>query len=483
MKILFLAAEATPWVKIGGLADVAGELPRALHEAGMELRLALPYYPQIKKFSFDTPPELVAENVTSPDFSIPPLDVYRVGHQGLEVWLVDGPPMQTPGPVYGNLELEANRYQFFSLAALQACQALDWMPDVVHAHDWHTALSVVWLAQQGRNSEFWRSTRSVLTVHNLPYMGPHMGPRLGEMQIEPVNRALLPDWARDMPLPMGIASADFLTTVSPTYAKEIQTQEFGRGMEALLSARSQELFGIVNGIDDQIWNPATDPAIAQTYDRHCLEKRAANKAALVQECGLTGDPTRPLLGMITRMDYQKGVELAVTALRTSVDSEWAAIFLGTGDPELEAMVGALATEFPGRVAAIMRFDQDLARRMYAGLDMILIPSRYEPCGLAQLIGMRYGCIPVVRATGGLMDTVDPYIPPERGTGFRFEAISAGALAGILDMAITTFQQKETWRQMQVRAMSQDFSWQQSASRYRSLYHDLLNHPLDGGQAA
>jgi starch synthase len=170
-------------------------------------------------------------------------------------------------------------------------------------------------------------------------------------------------------------------------------------------------------------------------------------------------------------------------LRTSVDSEWAAIFLGTGDPELEAMVGALATEFPGRVAAIMRFDQDLARRMYAGLDMILIPSRYEPCGLAQLIGMRYGCIPVVRATGGLMDTVDPYIPPDRGTGFRFEAISAGALAGILDMAITTFQQKETWRRMQVRAMSQDFSWQQSASRYRSLYHDLLNHPLDGGQAA
>jgi starch synthase len=411
------------------------------------------------------------------------MDLYQLRHQDLEVWLIDGAPIQTPGPVYGNLALETDRYQFFALAALQACQVLDWKPDVVHAHDWHTALSVVWLAQHRGKSEFWKPIRTMLTVHNLPYMGPHLGSRLENLDISTVNHPLLPDWARDMPLPMGIASADFVTTVSPTYADEIQTQELGRGMETLLAARSQELFGIVNGIDDQTWNPSTDSALTQMYDRDSLDNRGANKIALMQECGLTGDPDKPLLGMITRMDYQKGVELAVTALRRSLDSEWSAIFLGTGDPELEAMVNGLAAEFPGRVAAFLKFDQELARRMYAGLDIILIPSRYEPCGLAQLIGMRYGCIPVVRATGGLMDTVEPYIPPDRGTGFRFEAISAGALAGILDLALTTFQQKEIWRNLQLRAMNRDYSWKQSARRYQSLYQDLLDHPSKGGLAA
>jgi starch synthase len=306
---------------------------------------------------------------------------------------------------------------------------------------------------------------------------------LQDLDIAAAHHPLLPDWARDMPLPMAIASADFVTTVSPTYAQEIQTEEYGRGLEALLSARSLELFGIVNGIDPHNWNPATDSAIARKYDRDNLAARANNKEALLKECGLDGDSSHPLLGMITRLDYQKGVELAVTALRRSLDSDWHAIFLGTGDSELEAMVTALAAEYPGRVAALLKFDPQLARRMYAGLDMILIPSRYEPCGLAQLIGMRYGCIPVVRATGGLLDTVEPFIPPDRGTGFRFEAISSGALAGILDLAITTYQRQDVWQQMQQRAMSQDFSWQQSARKYRSLYRDLLNHPLDGGRSA
>lgn len=483
MKVLFLAAEATPWVKIGGLADVAGELTRALHGSDLDLRMALPFYPQLKEFNFETPPLRIADSVSDPDFKTPPVDVYQLVHGGVEVWLIDGQPMQKPGPVYGQTDLEVSRFLFFSLAALQACQALDWQPDVLHAHDWHTALSVVWLVQHRPTSEFWKTTRTIMTVHNLPYMGPDLSSLLPLVDLSPVDHPLLPGWAQAVPLPMGIASADIVTTVSPTYAQQIKTPEYGRGIEALLSSRSQDLLGIVNGIDYQTWNPAADAEIPQTFDFESLDKRIENKRALIKECGLTGEVSIPLLGMISRLDYQKGVELAVTALRRNADSDWQAIFLGTGDQELESMVTSLAAEFPGRVAAFLRFDPALARRMYAGLDMILVPSRYEPCGLAQMIGMRYGCIPVVRATGGLIDTVEPFIPPDRGTGFRFEAISAGALAGILDLALTTYLQNDTWRQLQTRAMSQDLSWRQSAQKYGDLYRELLKRPAQDGDPA
>jgi starch synthase len=480
MKVLFLAAEATPWVKIGGLADVAGELPRALQGQDLDLRVALPFYPQLKEFNFETPPQRIAENVIDVAFKVPPVDVYQLTHQGVKVWLIDGSPMQKPGPVYGDMELETSRFLFFSLAALLACQIMDWRPAIVHAHDWHAALSTAWLAQHRHDHEFWKNTRTILTIHNLPYMGPDMGGFLSMADLSPVNHPLLPDWAKSMPLPMGIGSADILTTVSPTYAEQIQTSEYSRGMEAILSARSEDLFGIVNGIDYQTWNPAMDADIQQRFDQESLDKRVENKKALLKECGLSEDVSVPLLGMITRLDYQKGVELAVTALRRSADSQWQAIFLGMGDKELEAMVTSLAAEFPGRVAALLRFDPALARRMYAGLDMILIPSRYEPCGLAQLIGMRYGCIPVARSTGGLIDTIEPFIPPDRGTGFRFEAISSGALAGILDMAFSTYDQAETWRQLQTRAMNQDFSWKHSSNEYRILYGELLIRMLNTG---
>jgi starch synthase len=402
---------------------------------------------------------------------------------GVEIWLIDGPPIQAPGPVYGDQELETSRFLFFSLAALEACQAMDWRPDVVHAHDWHPALSVVWLAQHRHEAEFWGNVRTIMTIHNLPYMGPNVASHLPGCRISPVDHPLLPDWSHEVPLPMGIASADIVTTVSPTYTSEIQTKEYGRGMEALLKARSEELYGIVNGIDYDIWNPATDTSIAQKFDHHSLDNRLENKLALIQECGLIATPKAPLLGMITRLDYQKGVELAISALRRSADSDWQAVFLGTGDPELEAMVNALQAEFPGRVTALLRFDSAMARRMYAGLDVILIPSRYEPCGLAQMIAMRYGCIPIVRATGGLIDTVEPFIPPDRGTGFRFEAISSGALAGILDMALVLYQQQDKWRELQTRAMQRDFSWQRSAGSYEDLYRQVVENNAETGERA
>jgi starch synthase len=483
MNVFFITAEATPWVKIGGLADVASELSRSLVAQGLDIRLALPFYPHLKEYNFKTPPELIVSGADDSSFPIPPVDIYRLVQEGVETWLIDGPPIQTPGPVYGDQELETSRFLFFSLAALEACQAMDWRPDVVHAHDWHPALSVVWLAQHRHAAEFWGSVRTILTIHNLPYMGPNVASHLPGLDISPVEHPLLPDWSHAVPLSMGIASADIVTTVSPTYTSEIQTEEYGRGMDALLRARSEELYGIVNGIDYQTWNPATDSSIVQTFDRHSLDKRVENKLALLQECGLRAAPEAPLLGMITRLEHQKGVELAVTALRRSKEVDWQAIFLGTGDRELEAMVNALAAEFPGRVAALVRFDPALARRMYAGLDVILIPSRYEPCGLAQMIAMRYGCIPIVRATGGLIDTVEPFIPPDRGTGFRFEAISSGALAGILDMALHLYQQQDKWRELQTRAMERDFSWQRSAGSYTDLYRRVVDNGAEAGRGA
>jgi starch synthase len=384
-------------------------------------------------------------------------------------YLVDGEPVRATESVYGDPAQDAVKFTFSALAVLMACEQLDWQPHIVHAHDWHMAPAIAWLHDRRQYREFWRRTATILTIHNLPYMGAGGEAAMADFGILPAEDERLPPWAKHMPLPIGLAAADWISTVSPTYAEEIQTASFGCGLEDLLTARRERMTGILNGIDSSVWNPAHDPALQATYSRLDLKPRAENKRALQAELSLPVESDVPLIGMVTRLDWQKGVDLVLDALQQLLDIPWQAVLLGTGDRDLEARAYDFAIAHPQRVCAVQRFDPQLARRIYAGSDMMLIPSRYEPCGLVQMIAMRYGSVPVVRATGGLKDTVEDYQPGGVGTGFVFGGSDAGALTEALRRACVIYGDRRRWVALQRRGMAKDFSWQKPAAEYLKLY--------------
>jgi starch synthase len=464
MKSLFLAAEATPLVKIGGLADVAGELPRALARHGVEVQLALPFYPALRG-ELAGLRSLATVEVPRPD-GARAATVHALEVEGRRVWLIGGEPIEAVPGVYAAPELDAAKFTFFGIAALQACRALGWEPEVVHAHDWHAAPSLAWMRTA---SSGWDRTAALLTVHNLPFMGSGGEAALAEYGLRTAEDSRLPDWARRLPLPLGMAHADWITTVSPTYADEIRTPDFGCGLETFLMARADRLRGILNGIDPAVWNPASDAALERRYAIDSLESRSANKAALQRIFGWPDHGRTPLLAMISRLDTQKGVDLALDALDMLKDSRWQMILLGTGDPAVEERAQAFAAAHAGRASFIPQFDPFLSRRIYAGADMVLVPSRYEPCGLVQLIGLRYGAVPVVRSTGGLRDTVEPFSSEAKGTGFLFGPADPQALAETLRGALQVHADARRWAGLQRRGMAADFSWAASAAEYSDLY--------------
>ncbi len=479
MNVLFLAAEAAPFVKVGGLADVAGSLPEALRARGHDVRLAIPGYGAIDWDRFAP--------VRRARFDLS----HAWGHQTAEIWetrsgttpvfLVTGPPIPRDGRIYGGgIGEDAPKFVFFSLAALFSCEALGWKPDIVHANDWHTGTAVQWLVTAGRLNDYYRSAATVMTIHNLRYRGEGSGRSLSEYRVPITETArFLPDWLRDSPLALGLLGADMLSTVSPTYAREILTPAFGEALDGVLRARQDRLWGIVNGIDMDLWNPATDQALAARFDADSLEKRAENKRALQEAAGLAADPRAPIAAVVSRLDAQKGLEIAVPAVRRWLAAGGQFILLGSGQPSLEHAFLAIEREHPGRAHAHLRFDPPFSRRVYAGADMVLIPSRYEPCGLTQMIAMRYGAVPVARRTGGLADTVRDAGDPD-GNGFMFDEFSAWALGDALDRALSVYAQPRQWAEIQRRGMRWDFSWGRSAELYVALYERARE--MHGGAA-
>jgi starch synthase len=470
LNVLFLAAEADPFVKVGGLGDVAGSLPRALRalppevtgEFKLDVRLALPRHAGLR---VETRPLGI--------YSVRrgPLEVQVEAHEttleGMPVYFLDGEPIQRSGPVYSSNPAEdAEKYAFFSLAALELPRYLDWKPDVIHANDWHTALAL-YAALARSWTEGVSHPALMLTLHNLPYMGPDVSTLLEAYGL-PLAQTDLPEWARVLPLPLGLWASDAIVAVSPTYAQEILYPEFGCGLQDFLRTRQSSLFGILNGLDTTLYNPATDPALSANFTAENLEARQKNKAALQARLGLTVNPDVPLLAIVSRMDAQKGVDLAFHALRRAKDLPWQAVILGTGDPKLEQAAARLQQALPERVRAELRFDGQLARQIYAGADLLLMPSRYEPCGLSQMIAMRYGCLPLVRAVGGLHDTVT-----DSETGFVFVSASTKDLLAALRRALAVYPDRLRWEKMQKAAMAQDFSWGNSAQQYFKLYQSLL----------
>ena len=475
IKVLFLAAEADPFVKVGGLGDVAGSLPRALRALSPEItgdvivdvRLVLPFHAVIRAKTASIRP-------------VPPFALRRDGQEvlveafettldGMPVNFVGGGPIDSSGSVYSsNPEIDGEKYTFFSLATLELIKQLDWHPDVVHANDWHTALTAYGLlVQQWQEGQ--SRPASVITIHNLPFLGPDIHKLLDLYDI-PLAQTDLPGWARLKPLPLGIWSADSIVAVSPTYADEMLSPEYGAGLEDFLKTRRENLTGILNGLDVISFNPATDQDIAAQFTIDSLDERKANKFVLSRRVGLSFDKDTPLFGVVSRLEPQKGIDLVMDGLRKLVDMPWQAVILGTGDPKLEESARKLAVDFPERVHFEAKYDAKLARLIYAGTDIFLMPSRYEPCGLSQMIAMRYGCVPVVRAVGGLHDTVT-----DGETGFVFIKPKVKDFIAAIERALNTYQNGEVWRAMQVKGMSQDFSWTNSALKYLELYRKLISH--------
>lgn len=479
MKVLFAASEALPLIKTGGLGDVAGSLPAALRHGGADLRLVMPAYGDA--LARAESPRIAAElDLPSVRAPVRLLETRLPG--AVTAYLVDYPPaFGRPGNPYlapdGDVWRDnAERFALFAQAvvAIAAGRArLGWKPDVVHTNDWQTGLVPAWLSRQPIRPA------TVFTIHNLAYQGlfPHaVFTHLGLPDTWWQTEAL--EFHGQMSfMKAGLVFADRLTTVSPSYAREIQTPTFGCGVDGLLRHRSAVLRGILNGIDVEEWNPRRDAHLAQPFHSDDLAARAANKRALQAELGLAEDTQALLLGNIGRMVEQKGIDLAIAALPAILTLPIQVAILGTGETVYQRALLDLADSFPGRLAVRIGYDESLAHRIEAGSDAFLMPSRFEPCGLNQLYSLRYGCVPIVHRVGGLADTVIDATPDavaaEIATGVVFHDPSAEALTAAVQRALTLYRQPARWTQLMRTGMAQDFSWAHSARDYLALYDESL----------
>ncbi len=446
-----------PLVKVGGVGDVGGSLPRALRRLGHDVRVALPLYKSIDR-------SIAREQVAAADGAT----LWRAEHGGLPVYLLEHEAFEREN-VYG-YDDDVARFLSFCDGVLACADQLGWTPDVIHLHDWHTGLVASRLAG-GRHP--WSSAAPVFTVHNLGYRGDFKAAFAREHGLAVDSSALPPDVkpgiARSA-LAQGILHARLVSTVSPTYAREILLPEHGRTLAPLLRALGDRLMGIMNGIDTEQYDPARDPDLVAQFDETSLERRRENKAALQERLGLPASEA-PLIGMVTRLFEQKAPDVALAAIEQILpDGEFQFVLLGTGAPRYEEQARNLATRHPDRVAVSIAFDYALGQLIYGASDFFLMPSRYEPCGLGQMIAMRYGAVPVVRRTGGLADSVEPYgAARDTGTGFLFDELTKNALATALREALRVYDDRAAWRKLQQRAMRRDFSWDSAARQYIDLY--------------
>ena len=474
LKILFLSAEAVPFAKVGGLADVAGSLPKALQALGHDVRLMIPRYGTISSDDFDL------KKIGEP-FRVPAGAgkeyVHLIGTttEDVPVYLLWNEHYFTSREKVYGFEDDAQRFAVFGRGALGALKLLDWMPDVIHANDWHTGSVPTWLDLAGWRDPFFRDIATLFTIHNLAYQGITGRLILRFAQMEDVEHLDVEQPGTVNWMAQGIAHASLVNTVSKRYAAEILSPEMGMGLDPLLRKRKNRLHGVLNGLDYDVWNPVTDPHIPHNFDVERLNRRAANKTALQQQARLPVRSNAPLVGMITRLDQVKGMDLMEPVLDWLLGERDAQfVLLGTGDPRYHEMFKSVQERYPGQARVFLKFDAVLARRIYASSDMFLMPSFVEPCGLGQMIAMRYGSVPIVRETGGLADTVTDHTSERgHGTGFVFQEKTPEACKHALQRALDVYGDRETWRALQMRGMASDFSWTASAEEYIDLYHRAI----------
>jgi starch synthase len=485
LRILLIASEVDPFAKTGGLADVAAALPRALAGLKHDVRILMPKWRGVERHAADLRP--VAERLRVPlgDRTVEGALLEGRAPWGMPVYFLAQDHYFDREGLYGTADGDywdnCERFIFFCRGALEGLAVLGaqavaaWRPHVIHANDWETGLVPVYLRTLYRDHPALKDVATLFTIHNLAYQGVfwHYDMPLTGLGWDLFTPAGIEFYGKLNFLKGGLVFADVLTTVSRTYAREIRVPELGHGLEGVLEERSHDLYGVINGIDHAVWNPATDTAIATPYSEKDFEDKALCRDALRRELALDTAPG-PVLGMVTRLASQKGLDLVLEALPAILADGCQLVVLGSGDAPLEEAFAAAAARHAGQVAIRLAYDAALARRIYAGADCFLMPSRYEPCGVGPLIALRYGAVPVVRRTGGLADTVHEFDPASgAGTGFTFDAFSVEALLGALGCAVATFRRPALWKTLIRNCMAEDFSWDASAREYVTLYRKAI----------
>ena len=476
MKLFFAASEVAPFIKTGGLADVAGSLPNALAKLGHDVRVILPLYSAI--------PAMWRRQMTFLKSFHFPLSwrnaycgLFSLAYRGLTYYFIDNEYYFQREGLYGQFD-DGERFAYFSRAVVEVPIQLGWSPDIIHCNDWQTSLVPVYLLEARHREPLLMHTKSVFTIHNIEYQGQFDRNILGDVLglDESYFREDMLSYYGDVNLVKGaIYAADYITTVSPTYAKELQYAFYAHGLEGVIADNYHKFTGILNGIDMEHNNPATDPFLPAPYSAADPSGKAACKAALQEKLGLNVDPDVPIIACISRLVAHKGYELVTAAFPKILEHYVQFVVLGTGDWGIESFFRMAAQEYPGRVSANLMYSAELASQLYAGADLLLMPSISEPCGLSQMIAMRYGTVPIVRLTGGLKDSVPSYNPTTgTGLGFTFGSITPGDLLGAIDRGLETYEtDRPNWAALMKRGMTTDFSWDQSAAAYEKVYQKVM----------
>jgi starch synthase len=480
-RICFLTAELAPLAKAGGLADVAGAMLKYLHAAGHDIRLFVPAYASINRRDLDVQPVEFLQDVpvrigaTTHTFSI---QTARLPRSEARAYLVDCPEFFARPGIYGDAPDEHQRFLLLTHAALMSCQRMGFSPEIIHCNDWHTAAAPLWLRTVYQWDQLFAKTRSVLTIHNIGYQGVFGAAIAADLlpaaALGALNQRELRAGQVNL-LRTGLKYADLVTTVSPSYAREILTPEYGGGLQDTLLARSNAVIGILNGVDYDVWDPRRDAFLPRRYGANQLGIKAEIKGQLERRLGLQSQELRPLIGMIGRLAAQKGLDLLFTALPALLEArDFNLVVLGAGEAQYATFFGGLQQGYPGRVHFHNGYGDELSHWIEAGSDMFLMPSRYEPCGLNQLYSLRYGTVPIVRRTGGLADSVQHFDAMSgSGTGIVFNDYDAAGVSWAVNTALDLYQHKGVWRRLVQNGMARDFSWQRQVREYLAQYEQLL----------
>jgi len=487
MKILFVSSEVIPFAKTGGLADVAGSLPKALSKSGHDVTVIMPRYKQVDKEKYnlqlaltDLKVEIGKDEINGAAYSsvLPgsKTKVYFVENNDL--FDRDG-LYQIPGTDDDYTDND-DRFVYFSRAALDICKRLDWKPDIIHCNDWQTGLIPVYLKSLYSSDPFFQGVKSVLTIHNLGYQGVFDKKTMKKtgLDMDLFRMDKLEFWGKLNFLKAGLVYSDYITTVSERYSEEIQTEEYGAGLNGLLNERKNSVMGILNGIDYKVFSPNTDEVIAKKYSLKTISNKMDNKKFLLKQCGMRRKSGAPVLGIISRLVDQKGFDILAEVIDKVLQHNIQLIVLGTGEQKYHKLLSEMQEKYPTKMSVQLKYDGKLAQYIYAGSDMFLMPSKYEPCGLGQLISLRYGTIPIVRETGGLADTIVDFdlakdFEQDQGNGFVFSSYDGKELYKTLLRAINTYADEKAWKKLVSNAMKCDFSWKASAKKYSQLYERVL----------
>lgn len=477
-KILFVASEAVPFIKTGGLADVVGALPKCFDKKEYDVRVIIPKYLCMKE-EYKNQLQYVTHFYMDIGYRREYVGIMQMEYEGIQFYFIDNEYYFSGYQPYGEIRFDIEKFAFFSKAALSVLPVIGFRPDLIHCHDWQTGLVPVYLNDSFQQGEFYRGIKTVMTIHNLKFQGTWDIKTVRQITGLPAH-LFTPDKMEAFKdanlLKGGLVYADAITTVSNTYAEEIKTEFYGEHLEGLMQARSNDLRGIVNGIDYDEYNPQTDKFIVKNYNaKNFRKEKVKNKLALQRELGLEENPKVMMIGVVSRLTDQKGFDLVNYVMDELCQDSIQLVVLGTGEERYENMFRHFAWKYQGKVSANIFYDNGLSHRIYAASDAFLMPSLFEPCGLSQLMSLRYGTLPIVRETGGLKDTVEPYNEFENtGTGFSFTNYNAHEMLGIIRYAEHIYyDKKREWNKLVDRAMARDFSWANSAKQYEEMYDWLI----------